>query len=96
MTSSQTTIYRTTASRPLPLDQWANKEDLFDYPVPIGKKLSMISKLFRPKWLSPSIEYGIHNRYNFNAKGMKKIFNACMESYCKLMLDIECTKLEGN
>ena len=94
-TSSDNAIYMSTASRPIPLSEWAASPDLFDYPTPIGKKLSMLSKLFRADWLSPSGEYGIDGHCKFNANGMKKLFEERMSSYCKLMLDIECTKLKG-
>ena len=84
-----------TASRPIPLAEWALSEDLFNHPTPIGKKLKMISKLFRSEWLEPSEEFGIYQADKFNAKGMRKLFEEGMSAYCKLMLDIECTKLKG-
>ena len=93
--SSDNSLYMSTASRPIPLDEWAKDADLFEYPTPIGKKLSMLSKLFRSEWLSSSKEYGIDGHCQLDADGMKKLFEERMSSYCKLMLDIECTKLKG-
>ena len=88
-------MFLSTATRPVPLSEWAQLPDLFDFPTPIGKKLSMMSKLFRSDWLSPSREYEIADHFKFKADGMKKLFEEGMTSYCKLMLDVECTKLKG-
>ena len=88
-------MFLSTATRPVPLSEWAKLEDLFAFPTPIGKKLSMMSNLFRSDWLSPSREYEIDAHFKFDANGMKKLFEEGMSSYCKLMLDVECTKLKG-
>ena len=93
--SADSSMFISTASRPIPLNEWSNSKDLFEHPSPIGKELTMISKLFRPEWLSPSREYGIDPHLKLNAKGMRKLFEDGMSSYCKLMLDIECSKLKG-
>ena len=55
----------------------------------------MLSTLFRKDWLRQSREYEIGCQCKFNADGMKKLFEERMSEYCKLMLDIECTKLKG-
>ena len=88
-------MFISTASRPIPINEWSRSQDLFEYPTPIGKKLTMISKLFQPEWLKSSREFGIDKRFKFDSEGMKQIFDEGMSSYCKVMLDIECSKLKG-
>ena len=91
-------VFISTASRAIPLDQWAGSADLFDNPTPIGKKLQMISKLFSQEWLNPNLEYDIDESPKLDAKGMKELFESEMYNYCQTMLGIDCNKgtLKGN
>ena len=73
------------------MDQWSSS-DVFSHATPIGKKLKMISNLFRQEWLNPSEEYGIDQSIKFDAYKMKRFFEYCMKDYCRMILNINCDK----
>ena len=80
------------------MDEWAKAPDLFDHSTPIGKKLKLISNLFRQEWLNPSSEFGIDQSIKFDAYKLQRFFEHGMKDYCRLIMNIDCDKgkLKGN
>jgi len=82
-------------SQPESLDKWATA-DRFK-PVPITRKLKLISTLFKNEYLTKSEVYGFSE--DLNGSELEKLFNKMAREYCHIMLGyskIECAeKLVG-
>merc|ERR1712142_1197694 len=67
------------------LDTWSDHlAQNEEYMVPIGRKLALISQLFKKEWLSESEEYGFSQ--SLDADRIAKLFNTMAYRYCEEIL----------
>jgi len=77
----ETTKTQSFGSRPLKQGDWITSNFK---PVPVKRKLRLISTLFKNKWLTKNSEYRF--RASLDGVGLKKLFNSLVVDYCSIVL----------